>query len=97
MTSARSSLAVLCQKSADPKREQLGGKRLLSTDGQRRRLAAKARAIGRKGLSEIDTQSSAKKSRVPSKAGRYSQILLSEGSVTVGSVMADYALSSTSS
>ncbi len=28
-------------------REQLGGKRLLFTDGQRRRLAAKAKAIGR--------------------------------------------------
>jgi transposase InsO family protein len=36
-------------------REQLGGKRLLFTDGQRRRLAAKAKAIGRKGLFEIDT------------------------------------------
>ena len=34
-------------------REQLGGKRLLFTDGQRRRLAAKAKAIGRKGLFEI--------------------------------------------
>jgi len=30
-------------------REQLGGKRSLFTDGQRRRLAAKAKAIGRKG------------------------------------------------
>ncbi len=36
-------------------REQLGGKRLLLTDGQRRRLAAKAKAIGRKGLFEIGT------------------------------------------
>ena len=36
-------------------REQLGGKRLLFTDRQRRRLAAKARAIGRKGLFEITT------------------------------------------
>ena len=36
-------------------REQLGGKRLLFTDGQRRRLAAKAKAIGRKGLFEIGT------------------------------------------
>jgi len=36
-------------------REQLGGKRLLLTDGQRRRLAAKAKAIGRRGLLEIDT------------------------------------------
>jgi transposase InsO family protein len=36
-------------------REQLGGKRLLFTDGQRRRLAAKAKAIGRKGLFEIST------------------------------------------
>ena len=36
-------------------REQLGGKRLLLTDGQRRRLAAKAKAIGRKGLFEIRT------------------------------------------
>jgi len=36
-------------------REQLGGKRLLFTDEQRRRLAAKAKAIGRKGLFEIAT------------------------------------------
>jgi transposase InsO family protein len=36
-------------------REQLGGKRLLFTDGQRRRLAAKAKAIGRRGLFEIGT------------------------------------------
>ena len=36
-------------------REQLGGKRLLFTDRQRRRLAAKAKAIGRKGLFEIST------------------------------------------
>ncbi len=36
-------------------REQLGGKRLLFVDGQRRRLAAKAKAIGRKGLFEIGT------------------------------------------
>ncbi|MCP4896455.1 MAG: hypothetical protein GY906_05720 [bacterium] len=36
-------------------RQQLGGKRLVFTDGQRRRLAAKAKAIGRKGLLEIDT------------------------------------------
>jgi putative transposase len=36
-------------------REQLGDGRLLFTDGQRRRLAAKARKIGRKGLFEIET------------------------------------------
>jgi transposase InsO family protein len=36
-------------------REQLGGKRLLCTDRQRRRLAARAEAIGRKGLFEIST------------------------------------------
>jgi len=36
-------------------RERLGGKRILFTDGQRRRLAAKAKAIGRKGLFEIGT------------------------------------------
>jgi hypothetical protein len=36
-------------------REQLGGKRLRFTDGQRCRLAAKAKAIGRKGLFEIGT------------------------------------------
>ncbi len=34
-------------------REQLGGRRSRFTDGQRRRLAAKAKAIGRKGLFEI--------------------------------------------
>jgi len=36
-------------------REQLGGKRLRFTDQQRRRLAAKAKAIGRKRLFEIGT------------------------------------------
>ena len=36
-------------------REQLGAKRLLFTDGQRRRLATKAKGIGRKGLFEIGT------------------------------------------
>ncbi len=35
--------------------EQLGGKRLRFTDSQRRRLAAKAKAIGRRGLFEIGT------------------------------------------
>ena len=35
--------------------EQLGGKRPLFTDSQRRRLAAKAKLIGRQGLFEIDT------------------------------------------
>ncbi len=34
-------------------REQLGEKRLLFTDVQRRRLAAKAKKIGRRGLFEI--------------------------------------------
>jgi len=36
-------------------REQLGGKRVLFPDRQRCRLAAKAKAIGRKGLFEIGT------------------------------------------
>jgi transposase InsO family protein len=36
-------------------REQLGDGRLLLTDGQRRRLALRAKAIGRKGLFEIST------------------------------------------
>ena len=36
-------------------RDQLGGKRLLFTDAQRRRLAAKAKAIGRRGLFDIGT------------------------------------------
>ncbi len=36
-------------------REQLGGKRLRFTDQQRRRLAVKAKAVGRKGLFELDT------------------------------------------
>jgi hypothetical protein len=36
-------------------REQLGGKPLRFTDQQRRRLAAKARSIGRQGLFEIGT------------------------------------------
>lgn len=34
-------------------REHVGGRRLRFTDGQRRRLAAKAKAISRKGLFEI--------------------------------------------
>jgi transposase InsO family protein len=36
-------------------REQLGGKRLRFTDQQRRRLAAKAKKVGRKGLFQIET------------------------------------------
>ncbi len=36
-------------------REQLGDGRLPFTDGQRRRLAARAKAIGRKGLFEVNT------------------------------------------
>ena len=36
-------------------REQLGDGRFLFSDGQRRRLAARAKAIGRKGLFEIST------------------------------------------
>ncbi len=35
-------------------RDQLGGKRLRFTDEQRRRLAVKAKAVGRKGLFELD-------------------------------------------
>ncbi len=37
------------------RREQLGGKRLRFTDPQRRRLAVKAKAVGRKGLFGLDT------------------------------------------
>lgn len=36
-------------------REQLGGKRLHFTDGQRRRLSRHAHAVGRRGLREIST------------------------------------------
>ncbi len=36
-------------------REQMGGKRLRFTDQQRRRLAAKAKKVGRKRLSQIET------------------------------------------
>jgi len=36
-------------------REQLGGRRLRFTDGQRRRLAAKAKGLGRKLLAEFAT------------------------------------------
>jgi hypothetical protein len=36
-------------------REQLGGRRLRFTDGQRRRLAAKAKRLGRNGLFGITT------------------------------------------
>ncbi len=36
-------------------REQLGGKRIRFTDAERRRLARKAKKLGRKRLGEIDT------------------------------------------
>jgi hypothetical protein len=36
-------------------REQLGGKRLRLSDDQRRRLAARAKTVGRKGLREVAT------------------------------------------
>ena len=36
-------------------REQLGGKRIRFTDDQRRRLAAKAKVLGRKALSELSS------------------------------------------
>lgn len=36
-------------------REQLGGKRLRFTDQQRRRLAVKAKEVGRRGLFQIET------------------------------------------
>ena len=36
-------------------REHLGPRRLRFTDGQRRRLAAKARTLGRQALAEIET------------------------------------------
>jgi hypothetical protein len=36
-------------------REQLGGRRLRFTDDQRRRLAAKAKGLGRKALAELGT------------------------------------------
>ncbi len=39
-------------------REQLGDGRLLLTDGQRRRLARRAKVIGRKGLFELDIDGS---------------------------------------
>ena len=38
-------------------REQLGPRRLRFTDSQRRRLAAKARTLGRQALAEIDKSS----------------------------------------
>ncbi len=36
-------------------REQFGNKRLFLSDAQRRRLAAKAKLVGRRGLFEIET------------------------------------------
>ena len=36
-------------------KEQIGDKRLLLTDDQRRRLAAKAKAIGRRALEDVAT------------------------------------------
>jgi hypothetical protein len=43
------------QKENRALREQMGGKRLRFTDQQRRRLAAKAKKVGRKSLSQIET------------------------------------------
>ena len=37
------------------RRERLGGRRLRFTDEQRRRLAAKSKALGRKALDELAT------------------------------------------
>ncbi len=53
----RSQQAVIESLQAENRvlREQLGDGRLLFTDGQRRRLAARAKAIGRKGLFEVNT------------------------------------------
>ena len=42
-------------------REQLGERRLRLTDDQRRRLAAKAKGLGRKMLQEVATASSSSK------------------------------------
>ena len=36
-------------------RQQLGGRRIVFTDADRRQLAEKARAVGRKGLRELGT------------------------------------------
>lgn len=53
----RSQLEVIAYLQAENRvlREQLGNKRLLLTNAQRRRLAMKARLVGRRGLSEIET------------------------------------------
>ena len=53
----RSQLEVIAYLKAENRvlREQLGNKRLLFTDAQRRRLAAKAKLVGRRGLFEIET------------------------------------------
>ena len=53
----RSQLEVIAylQEENRALREQLGNKRLLFTDAQRRRLAAKAKLVGRSGLFEIET------------------------------------------
>lgn len=53
----RSQLEVIAYLKAENRvlREQLGNKRLLLTDAQRRRLAMKAKLVGRRGLSEIET------------------------------------------
>jgi hypothetical protein len=52
-------------------REQLGGRRLRLNDDQRRRLAAKAKGLGRKLLSEVATISDARNlARLASQADR---------------------------
>ena len=45
-------------------REQIGKRRLRFTDDQRRRLAVKAKVLGRKTLAELDTLAGCGKMRV---------------------------------
>lgn len=51
-------------------REQLGGRRLRFTDGQRRRLAAKAKGLGRKLLAEITNSIAGDATRLASPTDR---------------------------
>jgi hypothetical protein len=54
--SVRPESSLLCSLSIPHYlREQMGGKRLRSRDQQRRRLAAKAKKIGRNGLFRVET------------------------------------------
>ena len=67
-------------------REHLGGRRLRFTDGQRRRLAAKAKGLGRTILAEVATivtpETLLSCHPAPSAPGWHAELLLPQGRLT---------------